>query len=209
MSTAETASTPSTARGGAVPAARKRRHASAVTLLALVVAVNVVVGSVLFLARVPAAPGRSTAAPHELPAQVKDVQAAIDEGRHGEGYALALSDADLTALADYFLAETPESPFAGVKVVVTGDRVVAEGVAKALAVPVPVRATAVVGARDGVPWAKVEDVSLGQVALPGAVRERTIREVNASLDFSRYAMPITVDTLELRPGGLTVRGTVK
>ena len=54
-----------------------------------------------------------------------------------------------------------------------------------------------------------DDVSLGETRLPGLVRERVLRAVNGSLDFSRYGLALTVDGVELRPGGMTIRGTIK
>jgi hypothetical protein len=52
-------------------------------------------------------------------------------------------------------------------------------------------------------------VSLGETPLPAFVRDRILREANSSLDFSRYPLPVTVEAVELRPGGLTVRGLLK
>lgn len=36
-----------------------------------------------------------------------------------------------------------------------------------------------------------------------------VRQDNAGLDLSRYNLPVTVDTLELRPGTMVIRGVVR
>jgi hypothetical protein len=177
--------------------------------LALLVVANIALGSVLLLLRSPGRTAEALAAPPALPAPAAELQAAIAESRHGEPYVLALSDAELTATASYFLAQAPEIPFGQVKVAVTDAAVVADGVTKGLVVPVPVRVVASVEARDGLPRLDLKDVGLGKMALPAAVRDQVIRAANASLDLSRYDMPMTVDVVEPRPGGITVRGTIK
>ena len=74
---------------------------------------------------------------------------------------------------------------------------------------VPVRIVGTVSAAGGLPRARIEDVSLGGTPLPAFVRDQIVREANASLDFSRYRMPLTVDALETAPSRLTIRGTLK
>ena len=69
--------------------------------------------------------------------------------------------------------------------------------------------TGTVSASGGLPRARVDDVSLGGAPLPSFAREQIVRQANASLDFSRYAMPVTVDAIELRPGSMTIRGSLK
>lgn len=173
-------------------------------------ATNAVLGGVLFALRPPwSAAAESAVAPTALPPQVEELRGRIAEGRRGEPYVLDLSDEDLSAMAGYFLARAPDVPFTRVRVAVAVDQVAVEGVTKGLAVTVPVRAVGSLSARDGLPRAHLADVSLGPVALPGPVRAQILREANRGLDFSRYPLPVTVDTVELRPGGLTLRGTVK
>ena len=83
------------------------RRAGVAKILAIVVAANLVVGGVLFLARTPTAPSRASAAPPALPAQVRELQATIEAGQHGEGYELVLSDAELTDTGARALAASP------------------------------------------------------------------------------------------------------
>lgn len=177
-------------------------------LVGLAVA-NVLLGAALLAWRPPTRAASVVLPPPAPPAQVQALQDTLAAGRHGEPYTLDLSDAELTAMAGYFLARAPDIPFADVRVAVAGHEVVAQGVTKGLVVPVPVRVTGTVAARDGLPRATLTDVSLGSVALPAGVREQIIREANASLDFSRYNMPITVETVETLPGGIRLQGVVK
>ncbi len=177
-------------------------------VLALVTATNVLLGAALFVLRPPAG-ADGAVVPPALPAPVAELEARIGQGHPGEPYLLDLSDEELTALASYVLAHAPDVPFARPKVTVTGEKVVVNGVTKSLAVAVPIRLTSALAAKDGRPTALVEDVSLGQTALPGAVRDQILRAANQSLDLSRYAIPLTVDAVELRPGGVTLHGTLK
>ncbi len=192
--------------------------------LVLLAAANLLLGAALFSLRPP---GRAAAAiepPPPLPAQVEQIQALIAEGRHGEPYALDLSEKELTATVAYFLARSADIPFGRVRIAVRspyprplpegegsgGERVIVlDAVTRGLAVTVPVRVTGTVAARDGLPVASIHDVSLGDTPLPGFARDQVLREANAALDFSKRPMDVTVDSVELRPGGLTIRGTVK
>lgn len=153
----------------------------------------------------------SSAAPatSELPAPVQDIQAKIATGRHGESYDVALSQEQLSALADSFLATRPTIPFSNVHITIDGEKVIADATTKGLAITLPIRVTGVISAKNGSPSAQVEQVSLGGASLPGFIRDRILSEVNASLDFSRYSIPLTVETIEMRQGMMAVRGTVK
>ena len=178
--------------------------------LTLLVAANLLLGGTVFTLRPPwGGAAEAIAARPQLPSQVQRLAARIAEGHHGEPYTLDLSDEELTAVAGYFLADAPDVPFTRVTIAVSGDKVRADGMTKGLAVTVPVRVTGAVSASDGLPRARVEDVRLGETPLPAFVRDQIVHEANSSLDFSRYPMPVTVDALELRPGGMTIRGTVK
>ncbi|MBI4491538.1 MAG: hypothetical protein HY690_01950 [Chloroflexi bacterium] len=182
---------------------------SLIRVVALLAALNLVLGAALLAVRPPGRVVDEVAPPPELPAPVQALMAQIDQGRSGTPYTLNLSDDDLTAMVGYFLARSPNIPFTQVRVTVSDRAVSAEGVTRGLAVRLPVRVVGSVGARNGLPLARVENVSLGDTALPAFVRDQVVREVNASLDFSRYSMPVAVDALELRPGGMAVRGTIK
>jgi len=183
-------------------------------VLVLVAAVNLLLGVALFALRSPQGAGAALEPPPALPPQVEALRALIAEGRHGEPYVLDLTDDELSATAEYFLAQRPNVPFARVRMAVQGPLPGAEGlvvvdaVTRGLAFTVPVRASGRLSAAAGLPRATIEDVSLGGTPLPAFVRDRVLAEADASLDFSRYALPVTVDALELRPGGLTIRGTV-
>jgi hypothetical protein len=179
-------------------------------VLVLVVLANLLIGAALFALRPPrGAPPEPLIPPPPLPAPVAELRSRLAAGQHGEPYTLAMTDDELTALAAWSLANAPDVPFTRVKVAVTGDRVIAEGVTRGLAVTVPVRIVGTVAAADGLPRVTIQDVSLGDTPLPPFVRDQILREANASLDFSRRPMPVTVDAVELRPGGLTVRGVLK
>jgi hypothetical protein len=185
------------------------RRWSFTRLLVVVAVVNLLLGGALFALRPPGRDSGEDIPPPELPAQAEVLRAKVAAGQHGEPYALDLSDEELTATAGYFLARAPDVPFARVTVAVRGEKLVIEGATKGLGVTVPVRLTGSIDARDGLPRAAVDDVSLGETPLPGLVRERVLHEINRSLDFSRYGLALTVDGVELRPGGMTIRGTIK
>jgi hypothetical protein len=180
-----------------------------VRLVILLAVGNVLLGVAVFALRSPWATAPEVAAPPALPPQVERLRARIAERHPGEPYSLDLSDEELTATVGYFMARAPDVPFTRVRVTVTGQRVIAEGVTRGLAVTVPVRVSGTLSARDGLPQAWIEDVSLGDTPLPAFVRDQILREANRSLDFSRYRMPLTVDAIELRPGGVTIRGARK
>ena len=145
----------------------------------------------------------------QLPPQVEKLQAQISQGHPSEPYTLTLSSDELTSLAGHYLAASPEVPFTQVQVSIDGDKVVVTGVTKGLPLTLPVRVSARVGAKDGVPWAQIEDVSLGKVPVPGVLRDQILEEVNHYLDVSRYPLPMSVDSLELGTASVTISGQKK
>ncbi len=147
--------------------------------------------------------------PPLMPLQIEELQAKIATGRHGEPYSLKLTDPDLSALLASYLASDPNSPFSPVKARVVGDRVVVDGMTKGPGISLPVRATVAVSASGGRPVTRVENVSLGDVPLPGPVRDQVVSQVSEGLDLSRYNLPITVENVELGPGTTAVRGRIK
>jgi hypothetical protein len=181
-----------------------------VRFVAILVLANFLVGGIAFGVRAPwLAPPAVASSSAQLPLPVQRLKTAIDAGRHGEPYVLSLSDADLAALVGYVLDRSPSIPFGQVTIAVGDNQIVAEGVTRGMAVNLPVRVTGTVSARDGLPVARVEDVSLGDAPMPGFVRDQVVRQINASLDFSRYNLPVTVESIELQRGRMTIRGTVK
>jgi hypothetical protein len=112
-------------------------------------------------------------------------------------------------MAGAFLANRRDIPFTRIQVAVVGQNVVVDGVTSGLAVTVPVRATGTVSAVDGKPRARIESISLGDMPLPAFARDQVLREANASLDFSRYDLPLTVDAVELHAGSLAIRGSLR
>lgn len=178
--------------------------------LVLLVMVNLLVGVLAFGVHAPwLVPAEAMPARPGLPSQVRQLQDRINQGHHGETYVLVLTDADLTALANYVVSRSSDVPFRDVRVTVVGNQIVADGVTKGMAVALPVRVRAMVAARDGLPVVRVEDVSLGSLAVPGFVRDEIVRRINTSLDFTRYHLPVTVDSVRLQNGQMTVSGTVK
>ncbi|MBI2954703.1 MAG: hypothetical protein HYY30_10340 [Chloroflexi bacterium] len=186
------------------------RHWSLRRTLALVIVANLLLGLILFTLRSPSrgAPDENAPVP-PLPQQVQQVKTLIAEGRHGEKFSMVLTDQDLTDLVAHFLAADPSLPFTQVRVAVTGQRLVIDAITRGLAVTLPVRVTGTVGARNGLPWARVENVSLGDTPVPGFIRDQIVGQVNAGLDFSRYDLGVSVDALELGAGTMAIRGTVK
>ena len=181
-----------------------------VRLVAILVAANLLIGGIAFGVRAPwLAPPAVPSSPAQLPFPVQRLKAAIDAGHHGERYVLNLSDADLTALVGYVLDRSPSIPFGKVTVAVGDGQVVVDGMTRGMAVNLPVRVKGAVNARDGLPVARVEDVSLGDAPVPGFVRDQVVRQINNSLDFSRYHLPVTVESIEMQRGRMTIRGTVK
>lgn len=176
--------------------------------MALVLA-NTVLALAFFAVRPPWASPTSDAQAPELPVQIRALQQRVAEAHPGESYALDLSDAELTAAAGYYAATMPEVPFTRIEVAVAGDRIAVDAVTRGLAVPVPVRATVSLAAVDGTPHARVEDVRVAGSGLPAFAREQVLREANASLDLSRYDLPLTVDVVDLAPGKLVLRGRLR
>lgn len=178
--------------------------------IGLIILANLLLGVALFLLRPPwSTPPEPEAALPELPAQVRDLQARLGGGHAGEPYSLVLTDDELTAAAAYYVATTPDVPFSRVRASVSGEKVTVDAVTKGLAVAAPVRVVATASASGGVPRAHVENVSLGDTPLPGFIRDRVVQDANASLDFSRKELPVTVEAIELRPGTLIIRGRLK
>jgi hypothetical protein len=176
--------------------------------LLLVTVVNLALAAGLLTLRPPWRVERADVPP-ALPPQVADLQARVQRGEHGAAYALTLSDEDLTATAGYFLAQRQDVPFGQVRVAVADDHVEANGVTTGLAVAVPVRVRATVQARDGRPVVQVADVNVGGLVLPDFARQQVLDEANRAVDLSRYDLPVTVESVTLRPGALDVRGVVK
>jgi hypothetical protein len=178
-------------------------------VLALLTVANLVLGVTLLATGGGTSQVEAIAPPPKLPAQLVELASSIDEGRHGEAYELVLSEEELTAAAAYFLSFTPEVRFTRLKISISGEKVTIDGVTKGLPITTPVRVTGTVLARGGLPQASVDDVGLGETALPGFLRDRIVQEINANLDFSRYPLALSVDVLELRPGYVTIRGRIK
>ena len=142
----------------------------------------------------------------QLPPQVESLQAQIAQGHSSEPYTLTLSSDELTTLAGQYLASHPDVPFTQVQVSIDGKNLVVTGVTKGLPLTLPVRVLVRVGAKDGVPWAQIEDVSLGKVPVPGVLRDQILREVNHYLDVSQYPLPVSVDSLELGTASVKISG---
>jgi hypothetical protein len=192
-----------------IPAPSVPSRRSARRVLILLVLANLLLGGALFLLRSPwVGPAEPMVVP-AMPAQVLELQERMAAGRHGEPYRLVLSDDELTALAGAFLAKRSDVPFTGVRIAVKDGKILVDGVTRGLAVTVPVRVVGTVGASGGLPRARIEDVSLGDVALPNFARERVLQDANTSLDFSRYDLPVTVDALDLGSGGIVIAGRLK
>ena len=195
---APVATAPAPPRGPAVP----------LKLLLLVTVVNLGLALGLFALRPPQRVERVVEAP-AMPAPVAQLAAQVQRGEHGAPYDLVLSDDDLSATAGYFLAQSRDVPFSQVRVTVSNGHVEAAAVTTGTAVSVPVRIQANVIARDGAPVVQVVDVGIGGMPLPAFAHEQVLREANRAVDLSRYDLPVTVDSVALRPGVLEARGTVK
>jgi hypothetical protein len=177
-------------------------------LVALVLA-NVLLALALFAVPAPwVSHSREVEVP-VLPIQIRDLQQRIAEGRSGEPYILDLNDSELTAAADYYAAMAREVPFTRIQVRVVDQRLAVDAVTANLAVPLPVRALVALSAVDGIPRASVEDVRIAGSGLPAFARDQILREANASLDLSRYDLPLTVDTIDTSPGRLVLRGRLR
>jgi hypothetical protein len=164
-----------------------------------------VLGSALLAPRTAwGAPGDLAARPR-LPPQVQDLAGAVAAGRAGYGYALALSDEELTEVARYYLTG-PDGPFGRVRVGVADDRVVVDGAVPEPGLLVPVRLVLAVGAEDGRLVARVERV---EARLPAFARAAIARRLEARLVGALADLPVTVEAVELRPGELRAHGQVR
>jgi LmeA-like phospholipid-binding len=100
-------------------------------------------------------------------------------------------------------------PFTRIQVAVAGERIAVDAVTRGLAVPVPVHTSLSLAAVGGTPLARVEDVQVAGSGLPAFAREQVLHDANASLDLSRYDLPLAVDDVELTPGRLVLRGYLR
>jgi hypothetical protein len=178
-------------------------------IVAGVALVNLVLGLVLFSLHPPWIAPPQQASALLLPAQTVTVQQQIASGVHGQSYAVSLSDGELTAALAYYASMTPDVPFTGIQATILADHVAIDAVTRGLAVPVPVHADVSLAASDGVPRAKVEEVSVAGAGLPAFVHAQVLSQANASLDLSRYELPLTVDSVQQRPGVLEFSGKLK
>jgi uncharacterized protein YpmS len=204
---AESSSPPAEVAGLAEETPR-RGPAIPLRLLVLVTILNLGLALALFALRPPGRVER-VAAPTAMPPQIEALMTQVQRGEHGAPYQLTLTDDDLTATAGYFLAQSQDVPFSQVRVAVAGGKVEANAVTTGLAVAVPVRVQANIVARNGAPVVEVTDVGVGGMALPSFAHEQVLREANRAVDLSRYNVPVTVDSIELRDGVLEARGAVK
>jgi uncharacterized protein YpmS len=144
-----------------------------------------------------------------LPAQVAQLVMDVNAGKHGEPFTLVLTDADLGASISYYLANSPDAKFTHISVAVSPEEVTLDAVTKGLAVSIPVRVTVGLALRDGKPFATVRDVSLGSTQLPSFVRDQIIQSANKSLDLSATPLAVTLETLTLHQGNMTITGKVQ
>jgi hypothetical protein len=186
-----------------------RTWSTAMTI-AVIAAANLILGFFLFTIHSPArAASDELSSLPELPPSIQQLLVDAGQGNHGEPFTLALADNDLTAAARYFLASDPSLPFARARVSTTGTSAVLDGVTRGTGLALPVRIKTTVGATDGVPWARAEDISLGNTGLPQFVRDEIVRQINASIDFSRYDLLVRIDSINLAQGSITIRGAIK
>ncbi len=176
----------------------------------LIAMANILLGLALLTLHSPvrAVPDDATNPP-DLPRPIQQLLGRIDQGSHGEPYTLLLTDAELTAATSYFLASDPSLPFTRARITNTGGNMMLDGVTRGTGLAIPVRVTAAVGAADGIPWARVENISLGDTGLPGFIRDQIIQQINASLNFSQYDLLIRVDAVDLGRGSVAIRGSIK
>jgi hypothetical protein len=206
----EAASDPDASKDDApsAPETPQPRPGLPLRLLLLVAVVNGLLAVGLLILRPPWRVAQPDTVP-VLPAQVAELQARVARGEHGTPYTLTLTDDELTATARYFLAQQPDVPFSQVWLAVVDGHLEATGVTAGLAVAVPVRVVANVAAQNGSPVLTVSDLDIGGLALPSFVHDQILAEANRAVDLSRYALPMTVDTVTLRPGAFEARGTLK
>jgi hypothetical protein len=178
-------------------------------VVAAVALVNLVVALLLFTSRPPwSMPAERALAP-VLPAQLAAIQQRIASGHHGESYEVSLSESELSSALSYFATTTPDVPFTNIHARILADHIAVDAVTRGLAVPVPVRADVTLSISNGGPGAHVEEVSVAGAELPAFVHAQVLQQANASLDLSQYELPVTVDSLQQRPGVLDFGGTLK
>jgi hypothetical protein len=177
-------------------------------LLALLSVANLLLGVGLFAVRSPERVDRN-APPPELPAQIKALEALMDGGHGGQPFTLTLTDAELSAAVANYLASTPDIPFSDVHIFVSKDEVVVNGKARGAALTVPVRAILAVSVANGTPVIQIKQISLGRTGLPKFVSDQIIAQANTSLDLSIYDLGVTLQSITLDQGFVTVQGTIK
>ncbi len=177
--------------------------------VAAVALVNLVLALVLFAIRPPwSAPAEQTISP-VLPAQIEALQQRIGSGHHGEPYAVSLSDQELTVALAYYASRTPDVPFTSIQATILADHVAVDAVTRGLAIPVPVHADVALAVSDGIPRAHIQEIRVAGAGLPTFVHDQVLQQANTSLGLSRYELPLTVDSLQQRPGNLEFAGKLK
>jgi hypothetical protein len=178
-------------------------------LVVAIILANVLLALAVFVLRPPWLPEAEEVPAPVLPAQIEVLQEAVASGDHDEPYAVTLSDAELTATRAYYAARSPNVPFTRIQASTVGNRVAVDAVTRGLAVPVPVQATVALSTSHGVLKAQVDEVRVAGAGLPTFIHDQVLGQANASLDLSRYDLPLTVDAIQLRPGSFAFSGRLK
>ena len=177
-------------------------------LLALLAVANLLLGVGLFAIRSPVKAVAVAAPPPELPAQIQDLQARMDGNHKDQPFTLTLTDADLTAAVAVYLASTSDVPFTDVRITVRRTEIEVNARSSDTPIVVPVRVKLTAAVANGRPELKVRDVSLGSAGLPGFVTDQVIQQANASLDLSNYDLGVTLQSITLGDGVVTVTGKI-
>jgi hypothetical protein len=124
-------------------------------------------------------------------------------------FTVTLTDQQLTAAANDYLAQHPEVPFSDLQVRVHPDGVEVTGKARVGGLSVPVRTWGVVTVVDDVPYFQVTNVDLGQAPLPGSIKNIITALLDQSVDLSQFNLPMVVQDIQLGEGQMTITGTAK
>lgn len=135
-------------------------------------------------------------------------QRLIEGGHSGEPFLIEITDQEAAETIAWYLSRHPNVPFGEPQVFIAPDGVTARGVAEIAGLRVGLRGEAHIELHDGVPIVTLGDLDVAGVAVPGLVRDRIQREIDAQFALAQN-LPVAIDELRLEEGRATVRGTIR
>jgi hypothetical protein len=155
----------------------------------------------------PQGPGVEVQA--RLAPDIADLRQRLIEGGHsGEPFTLEITDQEAAETIAWYLSRHPNIPFGEPQVVIRPSSIEARGVAEIAGLRVGLTGEARIELRNGVPIVTLGNLDVAGIAVPGFVRDRIQREIDAQFALSQ-GLPLVIDELTLEEDKATVRGTIR